>query len=78
MSADGPPPRHSDVISQLQDQVNGLCSKLFNFLGALQRDAPPASVKGEGLLAPAGGVDLEVGAFACHEGCALLLLPDRL
>ncbi|GAB4816096.1 hypothetical protein N2152v2_003142 [Parachlorella kessleri] len=59
MSADGPPARHFDVISQLQDQVNGLCSKLFNFLGALQRDAPPSSVKGEGLLAPAGGVDVE-------------------
>jgi hypothetical protein len=54
------PPAHADVISQLQEQVNALCAKLFNFLGALQRDAPPVSIKGEGLLAPTGGIDVQV------------------
>ncbi len=53
-------PAITDLISQLQSEVNGLCAKLFNFLGALQRDAPPQSVKSEGLPAPAGGVDVEV------------------
>lgn len=51
----------ADVLTQLQDQTNLLCSRLFNFLGALQRDAPPVSVKGEGVLLPnAGTIDAQV------------------
>eukprot|EP00803_Ostreobium_quekettii_P001398 evm.model.scf_456.2 EVM.evm.TU.scf_456.2 scf_456:7160-9843(-) len=29
-----------DVVTQAQQQVNNMCSLMFNFTGALQRDAP--------------------------------------
>ena len=33
-----------DMISQLQDHLSGICLLFVNFTGAIQRDAPPASV----------------------------------
>lgn len=42
-----------DIVSQLQDEINGVCYTLFNSLGALQRDAPPLPVKDDLVLAPA-------------------------
>lgn len=47
-----------DIVSQLQDEINGVCYTLFNSLGALQRDAPPLPVKDDLVLAsaPAPGV----------------------
>ncbi|GAQ92299.1 hypothetical protein KFL_009710010 [Klebsormidium nitens] len=33
-----------DIVSQLQDQVDHIASLLFNHVGTLQRDAPPASL----------------------------------
>ncbi|GMH42587.1 hypothetical protein BSKO_10506 [Bryopsis sp. KO-2023] len=37
----------ADYVTRLQNEVNGMCSLFFNFAGALQRDAPKASVGGE-------------------------------
>ncbi len=41
-----------DLISQLQDCNAELCAHFFNFTGAIQRDATPASVSEEPLEAP--------------------------
>ena len=45
--ADGRSARAADLVTQIQDHLNGLCSMFFNFAGALQRDAAPVSVAGE-------------------------------
>lgn len=39
-----------DAVTALQDEITRLCSGFFNFVGALQRDAPAASIAGESLL----------------------------
>jgi hypothetical protein len=31
-----------DVVTQIQEHIALLCARFFNFIGALQRDAPPA------------------------------------
>eukprot|EP00271_Cylindrocystis_brebissonii_P005104 TRINITY_DN17047_c0_g1_i1.p1 TRINITY_DN17047_c0_g1~~TRINITY_DN17047_c0_g1_i1.p1 ORF type:complete len:151 (+),score=30.14 TRINITY_DN17047_c0_g1_i1:247-699(+) len=33
-----------DIITQLQEQTNHVASQLFNFVGTLQRDAPPVAL----------------------------------
>lgn len=48
---------HSDLLTQLQAALNSLCSMFFNFVGALQRDAPPVKVKEE-LLSDVSTYDL--------------------
>lgn len=47
MTSSGNNESRTDVITQIQDHLNVLVSNFFNFAGALQRDAPPASMKGE-------------------------------
>lgn len=49
---------------------------LFNYIGALQRDAPPSAVKGEPLAAPPKAYDVQVssrGKWCCcaaaFRGC---------
>lgn len=37
----------SDLVTQIQDHLNGLCSMFYNFTGALQRDAAPRPVADE-------------------------------
>ena len=37
----------ADLVTQIQDHLNGLCSMFFNFAGALQRDAAPVRVADE-------------------------------
>ena len=44
----------ADLVTQIQDHLNALCSMFFNFSGALQRDAPPARVADEALAEPSG------------------------
>ena len=46
------PAAASDLVTQIQDHLNGLCSMFFNFAGALQRDAAPARVSDEPLAEP--------------------------
>lgn len=41
----------ADQVTQLQQEINGLCSQFCNAIGVLQRDAPPASVGGEEVAA---------------------------
>lgn len=38
-----------DAITQLQEQINFLCSTFYNLPGALQRDAPPKQLDGSQL-----------------------------
>ena len=40
----------ADVVTQIQDHIALICARLYNFIGALQRDAPPAPLHGEAIL----------------------------
>jgi hypothetical protein len=55
-----PPPL--DLITDLQEQVGRLDAMLFNYLGALQRDAPPQPLKEEPLVEPPKTYDVQVSA----------------
>jgi hypothetical protein len=39
----------ADVVTQIQDQIALICARFYNFIGALQRDAPPAPLHGEAI-----------------------------
>lgn len=56
-----PPPPPADLVTSLQEQLGRVNAMLFNYVGALQRDAPPAAVKGEPLAAPPKAYDVQVG-----------------
>ena len=49
---------------------------LFNYIGALQRDAPPSAVKGEPLAAPPKAYDVQVGTKVLLWWC--MVGADRL
>eukprot|EP00803_Ostreobium_quekettii_P003808 evm.model.scf_2003.2 EVM.evm.TU.scf_2003.2 scf_2003:5925-10034(+) len=53
-----------DVVTQAQQQVNNMCSLMFNFTGALQRDAPKASVSGEAVPPPHPDFDQQCRTMA--------------
>lgn len=66
--APGAPPPPVDLVTALQEALGRVNGVLFNYLGALQRDAPPSSVKGEALLAPPKAYDVQArcrGACSC-------------
>jgi hypothetical protein len=52
MAAAPPPPPPTELLTQLQDQLHTVSKMFFDFVGILQRDAPPLSVGGEPLVAP--------------------------
>ena len=37
----------TDLVTQVQDNLNDLCALFFNMIGCLQRDAAPAAVSDE-------------------------------
>jgi hypothetical protein len=37
----------ADVVTQIQDHIALICARFYNFIGALQRDAPPAPLHSE-------------------------------
>jgi hypothetical protein len=49
----------ADVVTALQDEASALGTMLYDFIGTLQRDAPPASVAGEPIVGAgtAGALD---------------------
>ncbi len=49
-----------DLVTSLQEAIWRLNSLLFNYLGALQRDAPAQPVKGEALVAVSKPYDVQV------------------
>lgn len=51
-----------DLVTALQEALGRANAVLFNYIGALQRDAPPALLKGEPLVAPPKTYDVQVGA----------------
>ena len=53
-----PPPL--DLITSLQEQLGRVCAMIFNYMGALQRDAPPQALKQELLVAPPTSYDVQV------------------
>lgn len=44
----------ADVVTALQDEASALATMLYDFIGTLQRDAPPASIAGEPIVGTAG------------------------
>jgi len=46
-----PPPPPAELLTQLQDQLHTVSKMFFDFVGILQRDAPPLSVSGEPVVA---------------------------
>ncbi len=46
----------------MQEALGRLNAMLFNYVGALQRDAPPQPLKQEPLVAPPKTYDVQVGA----------------
>lgn len=52
----GPP---LDLVTSLQEQLGRVNALLFNYVGALQRDAPPAAVKDEPLVAAPKAYDVQ-------------------
>lgn len=53
-----------DLVSSLQEAIGRLNAMLFNYLGALQRDAPPQPVKEEALVAAPKTYDVLVSGAA--------------
>jgi hypothetical protein len=45
----------ADVITALQDETSAIATMLYDFIGTLQRDAPPASIAGEPVMMIADG-----------------------
>jgi hypothetical protein len=41
-----------ELLTQLQDQLHTVSKMFFDFVGILQRDAPPLPVNGEALITP--------------------------
>lgn len=72
----------TDLVTQIQQQINHLCFLFFNDVGSLQRDAPPASIRGEPV--PNGSnydVDKQTAEMADQLAQAvppLLTLIDRI
>lgn len=54
----GPRDDEADIITQLQTQTNRLLNLCYNFVGALQRDAPACSIKGEA-VDPGSSLDVQ-------------------
>jgi len=50
-----------DLVTSLQEAVGRLNAMLFNYVGALQRDAPPQSLKQEPVVAQPKAYDVQVG-----------------
>lgn len=57
----------ADVVTALQDEASALATMLYDFIGTLQRDAPPASVAGEPIVAAAGGAAAAERAAAAAD-----------
>ena len=45
--------QRDDLVALLQEQITLVCSRMVDAVGPLQRDAPPASIKGEPVVVPA-------------------------
>jgi mediator of RNA polymerase II transcription subunit 21 len=58
-----------EVLTQLQDQLNTVSTMFFDFIGILQRDAPPVALADEPVVhAPApGGFDVQQTTQAMAE-----------
>lgn len=49
-----------DLVTSLQEAMGRLNAMLFNYVGALQRDAPPQSLKHEPVVGPPKSYDVLV------------------
>lgn len=58
----------ADAVTQIQIHIALICARFYNFIGALQRDAPPAPLHGEA-IPDQRHVHLEVGLVVpnCHR-----------
>lgn len=85
MASDEQAERTADLVTQIQQQINRLCFLFFNDVGSLQRDAPPASIRGEPVANSNGSnnydVDKQVSEMAdqlAQSVPPLLALIDRV
>jgi Subunit 21 of Mediator complex len=89
MAAPAPPGPSSELLTQLQDQMDMMSRQFFEAVGVLQRDAPPLAGPNERLLAtpPVPGFDAasaaadmaeRIVATATDTHRLLQLLPDDL
>lgn len=62
------PPPPVDLVTALQEALGRVNGLLFNYVGALQRDAPPQPVKGEALLAPPKAYDVQARSVGGSRG----------
>lgn len=78
---DGDPPPPLDLVTSLQEATSRLNAMLFNYIGALQREAPPMAVKEEPLVAPPKSYDVQARRAAAAPGsgtaspCSFALAP---
>jgi len=58
----------ADAVTLLQNHIALICARFYNFIGALQRDAPPAPLHGEA-IPDQRHAHLEVGFLDpnCHR-----------
>ena len=66
------PPPATELLTQLQDQLHTVSKMFFDFVGILQRDAPPLPVAGEELVPPppAAGSGAAASAAAAPAAAA--------
>ncbi|GBF99307.1 hypothetical protein Rsub_12088 [Raphidocelis subcapitata] len=58
----------ADLVTQLQDQLHTVSKMFFDFVGILQRDAPPLPLDGEPLAPPPTAVTAAASAAAPGDG----------
>jgi len=59
----------TDVVTALQDEASALSTMLYDFIGTMQRDAPPASISGEPIV---------VGSAAPGAGAPIAANPNQI
>ncbi|KAK2078621.1 hypothetical protein QBZ16_003461 [Prototheca wickerhamii] len=74
--SDGPPA--FDIVTQLQQNLGQVTLLLYNFIGTTQRDAGPASIKGEGIIAPSSSPSLPIEQMADQLRNALRGLKESI
>jgi hypothetical protein len=78
--------KNADIVDELNKRLHSLSASFFNFVGALQRDAPPASLDGEPIVtappssaAPPFDIDVRIPySFIYTHPSSLSFLPSFL
>lgn len=63
----------AELLTQLQDQLNSISVLFVDYVGTLQRDAPPVSVGGEAVTT-SSSLKVEQVSFVCNPGAYLVAI----